>query len=126
MFLGQCLQDAHERGLWRHRHDDFRHHPSLVADDLNFVRGHGTSSRNLSSPAGHDGTGEGAAGLTSVLCPLSSVRGARSGYAAENLAQTRRMAIHLLRQDKTCKRGIKGKLLRAALDPDYLKALLKN
>ena len=51
---------------------------------------------------------------------------ARSGYAAENLAQTRRMAIHLLRQDKTCKRGIKGKLLRAALDPDYLKALLKN
>ena len=57
---------------------------------------------------------------------LSSVRGARSGHAAENLAQTRRMAIHLLRQDKTCKRGIKGKLLRAALDPDYLKALLKN
>lgn len=51
---------------------------------------------------------------------------ARSGYAAENLALTRRMAIHLLRQDKTSKRGIKGKLLRAALDPDYLKSILKN
>ena len=51
---------------------------------------------------------------------------ARSGHAAENLALTRRMAINLLRQDKTSKRGIKGKLLRAALDPDYLKAILKN
>jgi predicted transposase YbfD/YdcC len=51
---------------------------------------------------------------------------ARTGYAAENLALTRRMAINLLRQDKTCKRGIKGKLLRAALNPDYLKSILKN
>ena len=51
---------------------------------------------------------------------------ARSGYAAENLALTRRMALNLLRQDKTCKRGIKGKLLRAALNPDYLKSILKK
>ena len=51
---------------------------------------------------------------------------ARTGYAAENLAQTRRLAINLLRQDKTCKRGIKGKLLRAAIDPDYLKSILKS
>ena len=50
---------------------------------------------------------------------------ARSGYAAENLALTRRMAINLLRQDKTCKRNIKGKLLRAAINPDYLTAILK-
>ena len=48
------------------------------------------------------------------------------GNDAENLAQTRRLAINLLRQDKTCKRGIKGKLLRAAIDPDYLKSILKN
>ena len=47
------------------------------------------------------------------------------GNDAENLAQTRRLAINLLRQDKTCKRGIKGKLLRAAIDPDYLKSILK-
>ena len=51
---------------------------------------------------------------------------ARTGYAAENLALTRRLAINLLRQDKTCKRGIKGKLLRAAINPDYLKAILKT
>ena len=51
---------------------------------------------------------------------------ARSGYAAENLAATRRLAINLLRQDKTCKRSIKGKLMRAAIDPDYLKLILKS
>lgn len=49
---------------------------------------------------------------------------ARSGHAAENLAATRRMAINLLRRDKTCKRSIKGKLMRAAIDPDYLKQVL--
>ena len=51
---------------------------------------------------------------------------ARSGYAAENLAQTRHLAINLLRQDKTCQHGIKGKLLRAAINPDYLKAILHS
>lgn len=49
---------------------------------------------------------------------------ARSGYAAENLAATRRLAINLLRRDKTCKRSLKGKLMRAAIDPDYLKLIL--
>jgi predicted transposase YbfD/YdcC len=51
---------------------------------------------------------------------------ARSGYAAENLAATRRLAINLLRRDKTCKRSLKGKLLRAAIDPDYLQLILKS
>jgi len=51
---------------------------------------------------------------------------ARTGNAAENLAQTRRLAINLLRRDKTCKRSIKGKLLRAAIDPDYLKLILSS
>lgn len=49
---------------------------------------------------------------------------ARTGNAAENLAATRRLVINLLRRDKTCKRGIKGKLMRAAIDPDYLKLVL--
>lgn len=43
-----------------------------------------------------------------------------------NLAATRRLAVNLLRRDQTCKRSLKGKLLRAALDPDYLKLILKN
>lgn len=51
---------------------------------------------------------------------------ARSGYAAENLAATRRLAVNLLRRDKTCKRSLKGKLMRAAIDPDYLKLILSS
>jgi len=51
---------------------------------------------------------------------------ARTGHAAENLAATRRLASNLLRQDKTCKRGVKGKLLRAAIDPIYLKLILSS
>ena len=51
---------------------------------------------------------------------------ARSGNALENLAATRRLAVNLLRRDQTCKRSIKGKLLRAAIDPDYLKRVLTN
>lgn len=51
---------------------------------------------------------------------------ARSGYAAENLAATRRLAVNLLRRDKTCKRSVKGKLLRAAIDPNYLKLILAS
>ena len=51
---------------------------------------------------------------------------ARTGYAAENLVATRRLAVNLLRRDKTCKRSIKGKLMLAAIDPDYLKLILKK
>lgn len=51
---------------------------------------------------------------------------ARTGNAAENLAQTRRLAVNILRRDKTCKRSIKGKLMRAAIDPDYLKLILSS
>ena len=51
---------------------------------------------------------------------------ARSGYAVENLAATRRLAINLLRRDKTCRRSLKGKLMRAAIDPDYLKRILNS
>lgn len=49
---------------------------------------------------------------------------ARTGSAAENLAAARRMAVNLLRRDKSCKRSLKGKLMRAAIDPDYLKLIL--
>jgi predicted transposase YbfD/YdcC len=49
---------------------------------------------------------------------------ARTRQAAENLAAMRRLAINLLRRDKKCKRSLKGKLMRAAIDPDYLRHLL--
>jgi predicted transposase YbfD/YdcC len=51
---------------------------------------------------------------------------ARTQQAAENLAALRRLAVNILRRDKKCQRSIKGKLMRAAIDPDYLKLLLSS
>ena len=49
---------------------------------------------------------------------------ARAGYAAENLATLRRLALNLLKTEKTKKRGIKGKQLNAGWDHSYLLHLL--
>lgn len=49
---------------------------------------------------------------------------ARAGYAAENLATLRRLALNLLKREKTKKRGIKGKQLNAGWDHAYLLQLL--
>jgi len=49
---------------------------------------------------------------------------ARTGYAAENLATLRRLALNLLQRDKTRKRGIRGKQLNAGWDHAYLLSLL--
>jgi len=49
---------------------------------------------------------------------------ARTGYAAENLATLHRLALNLLRQEKTKKRGIRGKQLNASWDHAYLLRLL--
>lgn len=49
---------------------------------------------------------------------------ARSGYAAENLATLRRLALNLLRREKTKKRGLKGKQRNAGWDHAYLLRLL--
>lgn len=50
---------------------------------------------------------------------------ARSGYAAENLATLRRLALNLLKREKTKKRGIKGKQLNASWNHAYLLRLLE-
>jgi predicted transposase YbfD/YdcC len=49
---------------------------------------------------------------------------ARQGYAAENLATLRRLALNLLKQEKTKKRGIRGKMLAASWHHPYLLKLL--
>jgi len=49
---------------------------------------------------------------------------ARAGYAAENLATLRRLALNLLKREKTKKRGIKGKQLNAGWNNEYLLRLL--
>ena len=51
---------------------------------------------------------------------------ARVGYAAENLATLRRLALNLLKREKTKKRGIRGKQLNAGWNHAYLLRLLSN
>jgi len=50
----------------------------------------------------------------------------RVGEAAENLAIIRRLALGLLQQEKTLKRGVKTKRLKAALDETYLLKILNT
>lgn len=45
---------------------------------------------------------------------------------ATNLAAVRRLALSLLRQERTNKRGVKNKRLACALDPTYLLKVLEN
>lgn len=49
---------------------------------------------------------------------------ARTGYAAENLASLRRLALNMLKKETTKKRGIRGKQLNASWDHPYLLRLL--
>jgi predicted transposase YbfD/YdcC len=49
---------------------------------------------------------------------------ARTRYAAENLATLRRLALNLLKSEKTKKRGIRGKQNNASWDHAYLLRLL--
>lgn len=50
----------------------------------------------------------------------------RKGNGAENFAILRHIAINLLKQEKTCKRSIKGKRLLAGWDNDYLFKVLSG
>jgi predicted transposase YbfD/YdcC len=48
----------------------------------------------------------------------------RAGHAAQNFSVLNRIALNLLKQDKSSTRGIKGKRLKAAWDQAYLLELL--
>ena len=49
---------------------------------------------------------------------------ARAGYASQNLATLRRLALNLLQREHTKRRGIKGKQLNAGWGHAYLLRLL--
>ncbi len=48
----------------------------------------------------------------------------RKGNGAQNFAVLRHIALNLLKQERTCKRGIKTKRLKAGWNLDYLSKVL--
>jgi predicted transposase YbfD/YdcC len=50
----------------------------------------------------------------------------RAGFAAQNFSVINRIALNLLKNEVTTKRGIKGKRLKAGWDNNYLMMVLKN
>jgi len=50
----------------------------------------------------------------------------RTGNAQQNMGLFRKLAINLLKNDKTSKRGIKNKRLRAGWNNDYMMQLLRQ
>lgn len=50
----------------------------------------------------------------------------RAGYAAQNFSLINRIALNLLKNDRSAKVGVKGKRLKAGWDNEYLLKILKN
>jgi predicted transposase YbfD/YdcC len=50
----------------------------------------------------------------------------RSGFAAQNYSILNRIALNLLKNEKTTKVGVRGKRLKAGWDNQYLCKLLNN
>ena len=50
----------------------------------------------------------------------------RKGYAAENMSILRHMCLNMLKQENTCKVGIKGKRKKCGWDHEYLIKVLEN
>jgi hypothetical protein len=50
----------------------------------------------------------------------------KSGFAAQNYSILNRIALNLLKNEKTTKVGVRGKRLKAGWDNQYLIKLLKN
>lgn len=51
---------------------------------------------------------------------------ARKGHGAENYSRLSRIALNLIKRDKTVKASVKGRRLYAGWDPDYLLRLMQQ
>ena len=79
--------------------------------------------RQASAVRQHWGIENGLHGVLDVACNEGRMR-QRDRNGIENLALLNRLAVSLLRQDKTIKAGVKGKRKAAGWDDDYLLHLL--
>ena len=107
-----------------------------LVESIREIGGHRTLERRyyLSSlPLGVENFGRAVRGHWGVenkvhwvldVCFREDQSRARAGQAAENLATLRRLALNLLKRDKTKRRGMKGKQLNAGWDHAYLLRLL--
>ena len=59
-----------------------------------------------------------------MLVSVKTTTETRSGQAAENLALVRKMALNILKAEKSSKRRIKGKRLKAAWGNHFLVKLV--
>ncbi len=50
----------------------------------------------------------------------------RKAHGAENFAVLRHIALNLIKQETTCRQGLKGKRLKAGWDEDYLAKILSG
>ena len=107
-----------------------------LVESIRAIRGQRTVERRyyLSSlPLGVENFGRAVRGHWGVenkvhwvldVCFREDQSRARAGHAAENLATLRRLALNLLKRDKTKRRGMKGKQLNAGWDHSYMLRLL--
>lgn len=86
-------------------------------------RRHATPESLLGMIRGHWGIENGLHWCLDVSFSEDSSR-IRQGHAAENFSRLRRLALNLLRQDKTLKIGLKGKSKACSWDHQYLMNIL--
>ncbi len=106
----QCQRIDGEKKSTERRYFISSHDGRCARDIANFVRNHWRIENNLH--------------WTLDVCFNEDSCRTRTQYAAENLARVRRIALMLLKNEKTCKLGVKSKRAKASYDRDYLLTVL--